>query len=90
MKLSFEWKVLGFDGSSPSREQNPPKGIRLRVYSVPDLSVPNLQALGGSQIQNSFTFTPVFLAARKCPSSWRTTSVINIRIQIMIIRIHIY
>ncbi len=89
MKLSFALKVSGCEGSSPSSEQNPPRGIRFKVYSVPDLSFRSLQIFGGIPIQNSFTFTPVFLAARKCPSSWMITSDINIMIPIMIMRIPI-
>ena len=85
MKLSLAWKVSDLEGSSPSSEQNHPRGIRLKVYSVPDLSFRKVQILGGIPIQNSFTFTPVFFAARKCPSSWSTTRVMNIMIPMIII-----
>lgn len=65
IKLSFAEKVSGLEGSSPSKAQKPQSGITLRVYFVPDLSVHNVQILGGRPIQNSLTFTPVFFAARK-------------------------
>ena len=48
---------------------NHPSGIRLRVYSVPDLSFHKVQTFGGIQIQNSFTFTQDFFAAEKCQNS---------------------
>jgi hypothetical protein len=63
------------------RETNPPKGSQLRVYSVPDLSFQRVQIFGGIQSQNSFTWTPDFLAAVKCPNSWRITSTIKTKIQ---------
>lgn len=66
--------------SSPLSETNPPRGIQLRVYSVPDLSFHKVQIFGGIQIPNSFTFTPDFFAAQKCPSSWIITKNINIPI----------
>ncbi len=66
--------------SSPLSETNPPRGIQLSVYSVPDLSFHKVQIFGGIQIPNSFTFTPDFFAAQKCPSSWIITKNINIPI----------
>ncbi len=68
-KLSGSLFSLASAPSSPLRETNPPSGIQLSVYSVPDLSFRKVQIFGGIQSQNSFTCTPDFLAAVKCPSS---------------------
>lgn len=68
-KLSASLFSFASAPSSPLRETNPPRGIQLRVYSVPDLSFRKVQILGGIQSQNSFTCTPDFFAAVKCPNS---------------------
>jgi hypothetical protein len=68
-KLSLSLNVLGLFGSSPFSLTNHPRGIRLSVYCVPDLSVRNFRTLGGIQIQNSSTLTQLFLAAIKCHNS---------------------
>lgn len=75
--------------SSPLSETNPPSGIRLRVYSVPDLSFQSVQAFGGIPSQNSFTFTPEALAAQKCPSSCKITKIIKLSIHKIIPNIFI-
>ena len=89
MKLPLILK-LGWVGSSPSRVQNHHSGIQFKVYAVHDLSFHIVQTFGGIPIQNSFTLTPVFFAARKCPSSWSTTRDINIMIPMMIMTIVIF
>ncbi|MBO4515961.1 hypothetical protein J5751_00565 [bacterium] len=71
-------------GSSHFKLQNHQSGIAFAVYSVPFLSFQSLQIFGGIQIPNSSTLTPDFLAAVKCQSSWRITSIININIQAII------
>jgi hypothetical protein len=81
IKLSGALKSSVSLGSSPLSLTNHPNGIRLTVYSVPDLSVQSLNAFGGIPIPNSSTFTPDFLAAIKCPSSWIITKNINNAIQ---------
>jgi len=88
MKLSGALKSSVSLGSSPLSLTNHPRGIRLTVYSVPDLSVRRVNALGGIPIPNSRTFTPDFLAAIKCPSSWIITKNINSAIQRMIHNIY--
>ncbi len=58
----------GCDGSySPDSLVNPPKGIALREYRVSPRRID--QRRGGRPSPNSSTFTPNFLAVRKCPSS---------------------
>gem|GEM_PF-5214195 len=65
MRLSFALNSSGTLGSSHLSLTNHPKGIRFKVYSVHDLSVHNLHALGGIPIPNSSTFTQLFFAAIK-------------------------
>ena len=84
MKLSGALNSSVFFGSSHFKLQNHPRGIAFAVYSVHFLSFQSLQILGGIQIPNSSTFTPDFLAAVKCQSSWSITSIININIQAII------
>ena len=80
MKLSFALKSCSSLGSSPLSLTNHPKGKRLRVYTVPDLSVRSLQTFGGIPIQNSNTFTPLLFALIKCPNSCIITRDMNIKI----------
>lgn len=79
-KLSASLFSLAFVPSSPLSETNPPRGIQLSVYSVPDLSFRRVQIFGGIPSQNSFTCTPDFFAAVKCPSSCKTTRRTNVNI----------
>jgi hypothetical protein len=65
MRLSFALNSSGTFGSSHLSLTNHPKGIQFKVYSVHDLSVHNLHALGGIPIPNSKTFTQLFFAAIK-------------------------
>ncbi len=83
IKLSGALKSSVSLGSSPFNLTNHPSGIRLTVYSVPDLSVQILNAFGGIPIPNSSTFTPDFLAAIKCPNSWIITKNIKSAIHSM-------
>jgi hypothetical protein len=69
IKLSFALKSSSSFGSSPLSLTNQPSGKRLRVYSVPDLSVRSLHTFGGIPIPNSKTFTQLFFALIKCPNS---------------------
>lgn len=68
-KLSGSLFSLPSAPSSPLRETKPQSGSQFSVYFVPDLSVRNVVNLGGIPSQNSFTCTPDFLAAMKCPNS---------------------
>jgi hypothetical protein len=65
IKLSLALKVPGSSGSSPLSLTNPHNGMRLSVYLVPDLSFRSVNTLGGIQMPNSSTFTPLFLAVIK-------------------------
>ena len=83
MKLSGA-RNDGSCGFSPLSLTNPPSGIQLSVYCVPDLSCRSFLSLGGIPIPNSRTLTPLSLAAVKCPSSWMMTRNINMAIPMMI------
>jgi hypothetical protein len=83
IRLSFALNSSGTLGSSHLSLTNQPRGIQFRVYSVPDLSVHNLHALGGIPIPNSKTFTQLFFAVMKCPNSCIKTNDINIKIPII-------
>jgi len=65
IRLSFALNSSGTLGSSHFSLTNHHSGIQFRVYSVHDLSVHILSALGGIPIPNSSTFTQLFLAAIK-------------------------
>ncbi len=80
IKLSLALKSDSIFGSSPLSLTNHHRGIRFKLYSVPDLSVRSLHTLGGIPIPNSNTFTPLFLATIKCPNSCISTRLINISI----------
>ena len=84
IKLSGALKSSASVGSSHFKLQNHPSGIRFAVYSVHFLSFQSLQIFGGNQIPNSNTLTPDFLDAVKCHNSCSTTSIINIKTQIII------
>ncbi len=54
--------------SSPAMRTKPPKGNQLSVYSTP-LCSNIFHMRGGYPKPNSWTFTPIHLAARKWPNS---------------------
>lgn len=65
MKLSGALNSSLSSGFSPLSLTNPHRGIALIVYSVPCLSLPSDQTLGGIPIPNSITLTRKYLAIEK-------------------------